>query len=84
MKLAIAAFEAAELESEVVRLAVESDDPSLLSRAGRFYERSSDLIKAGKLRWDYLNTRLCRKDPSTTDAYEDDPEFSDPSEFRCN
>jgi hypothetical protein len=49
VKLAIAALDAAGEETEVARLAASSTDPSLLDRAGRWYEADGDFVKAGRL-----------------------------------
>lgn len=49
IKLAVAAFEAADLEEDVVRLAVHSTAPSLLSKAAAWYDDHDDHLSAGKL-----------------------------------
>lgn len=48
-KLAIAAFEAAGQEEQVARLALRSQDPSLLAKAAVWHEKIEDFLKAGKL-----------------------------------
>lgn len=47
IKLAIASFEAAGMEREMARLAEKTNDPSLLAKAGNWYESKGDVIKAG-------------------------------------
>lgn len=47
IKLAVASFEAAGMEREMARLAEKTNDPSLLAKAGKWFESKGDPVKAG-------------------------------------
>ncbi len=48
-KLAVASYDAAGLELDVLRLAAKSDDPSLLARAASHSAKKGDHLEAGRL-----------------------------------